>query len=129
MGDFNLNSEVWNIPEERKTGHERNQTEMSKMIINNIVSKGQYKIKTKTTRKDLSGKSTTLDHIYSSNPEKLSDITIIQSTSSDHAILMITRRTKQLPNTQTYIKKRNFKKIDVEKLKRTLFNIDIITKQ
>ena len=54
-----------------------------------------------------------LDHIYSTNPEKLSEVTAEFTGMSDHKIIKISKYTKSLKTSPRYVRKRcskNFNK-------------------
>ena len=58
-----------------------------------------------------------LDHIYTTNPEKLSEVTAEFTGMSDHKIVKISRYTKSLKTSPRYVRKRCFKNFNVNVFK------------
>ena len=61
-----------------------------------------------------------LDHIYATNPEKLSDISAEFTGMSDHKLIQVSRFTKNLKNNPRYVRKRCFKHFNKEEFKRNV---------
>ena len=58
-----------------------------------------------------------LDHIYTTNPEKLSEVTAEFTGMSDHKLIKISRYTKSLKQSPRYVRKRCFKNFNKEDFK------------
>ena len=58
-----------------------------------------------------------LDHLYTTNPEKLSEVTAEFTGMSDHKIVKISRYTKSLKNNPRYVRKRCFKNFNANVFK------------
>ena len=63
-----------------------------------------------------------LDHLYSSKPEKLYDIRTLDKTTSDHYPSVFTRYTKKVVSNPKYIKISNFSKMDFNEMSNELSN-------
>jgi hypothetical protein len=61
-----------------------------------------------------------LDHLYATNPEKLSEISAEFTGMSDHKLISVSRFTKNLRNNPRYVRKRCFKHFNREEFKRSV---------
>ena len=55
-----------------------------------------------------------LDHYFTTNPRKLSDVQAINLGSSDHKLIFATRYSRNITRNQRIIKKRSYKNFDVK---------------
>ena len=113
IGDFNLNSEVWDKPLNEWSGYQRSHLSMIWMLQIKILSRDTIKIPTPPTREGY-GAMTTLDHIYATHPQKIRT-DIDHNTTSDHSALLIQRYVKSIPQVTQYRTFRDFR--DTNKMK------------
>ena len=55
-----------------------------------------------------------IDHFYTTNPEKLSDVQLITQGGSDHKLILVTRQSKSVLRRPRIIRKRCFKNFKEE---------------
>ena len=67
--------------------------------------------------------SSGLDHVYTSNPEKLSKVQVKHNGSSDHCIILATRYAKNIRKKIRYCKKRSYKNFDEQVFLEQISNI------
>ena len=58
------------------------------------------------------GVPTCIDHHWTTAPEKLSEVTIIQMGSSDHGLILAVRYARHVKTGQKYVSKRSYKRFD-----------------
>ena len=116
MMDANINSNNWTQLENLPTDHYDVQFKsLVESLFQKIMSQGVSMLVNQPTHL-WRGKSTrTLDHFYTTNPEKASDAEVIWTGMSDHALIKVRRYTRKLTKTPRYVKKRTFKDFDLEK--------------
>ena len=111
LGDFNIDSKSFGDT----IG---NQGDMIKCVREDIISQGVtqcIKSPTRWPQGLQAGVPTTIDHHWSTAPEKLSEFSIYHMGSSDHALIAVVRHTRCQKNSQQYVTKRSFKNFNSNK--------------
>ena len=108
-GDMNLDHTSWTKP----NLDQNSSTYKLKTLIENLFDKilplGAVQCVNGPTRFVSGAAASGLDHFWTSNPNKLSEIHTYFHGSSDHKIIIGTRYTKCLVRNQRYVKKRSYK--------------------
>ena len=81
-------------------------------LFDRILSMGITMVIKQATRSWQGAATRCLDHIYTSEPNKMGDSEVVWTGLSDHALVKVKRYTKSLEKRPRYIKKRCFKKFD-----------------
>ena len=124
LGDLNMDSISWEKSWAEMPPYERSKQIFYKNLRENILNNGTYKINQEFTRQDIQpeGRKTCLDHLYTTNPEKISSFKTHHKSFSDHALLEMNRNGKKIKNTKKFIRICSMKNFDREKFKENLQN-------
>ena len=122
IGDFNMDSISWDKPWNETPEYEKHKQTFYNKLKEKILMTGTFKLNTEHTRVDHQpgGRATCLDHIYTTNPERISSHHTHQSTFSDHALLELNKKCKKFQNTKNFIKIRSMKNFDRTQYKENL---------
>ena len=124
MGDFNLNGLTFETPEDKKTGQDKTQAKMTRMLKDKILNNGFTLIGNQPTRtKDRpDSRPAALDLIMTNRRDKVESFEIGLSSFSDHLVQTLTRRTKKIVVTQSRIKIRSFKNYSKQQYRDNIIN-------
>ena len=124
MGDLNMDSLQWEKQWNEIPDYEKPKQNFYKKLRDKILINGTYKINSEYTRVDSQpgGRQACLDHIYSTNPEKINSHHTHHNTFSDHAMLELNKKCKNIKNTKKFIKIRSMKNFDKQKYCENLQN-------
>ena len=117
MGDFNINSKIWNKNVENLSEYDKSFLPMSKMVKEKILDYGFTMMINKETR----GKAI-LDHMYTNKVEKINSVDIDRNTTSDHSINSVIIKMKVNTIEEPMINTRNFKIINYEEINYNIIN-------
>ena len=97
MGDINVDSISWEIKWDEMPPYEKQKQQLYKELKDRILSTGTVKINTEYTHVDIQpgGRSTCLDHIYTTNPEKVNSHQTLHNTFSDHSLIELNKKCKK----------------------------------
>ena len=119
LGDMNLNFLEYNknaIPFNSQSYKLR---KLINLMFERIFPLGVVQCVTSATRISQNNENSGLDHYFTTEPNKLSEVQTIANGSSDHKIIFATRFSKIVPRHERIIRKRSFKNFDnAEFLKR-----------
>ena len=110
IGDFNIDTKTFTIPLAQ-------QGSLTKAITDIIIPQGVTQCVKSVTRWPQgrqAGVPVTIDHHWTTAPEKLSEVTMIPMGSSDHAFLSAVRYARNIKNIPQYITKRSYKQFDTQ---------------
>ena len=124
MGDYNINSLSWDLPEAQKSPQDRAQTKLAEMLKERILNQGYTLVGNKPTRSpdNTSSRPAALDLMITNRIYKVENFQVGISSFSDHHVQSLTRRTKDIKITQKRIKIRSFKNYNVQTYKENLKN-------
>ena len=111
IGDFNIDSKTFSIPTAQ-------QGRLTKAVMDKIIPEGVTQCVESATRwpqGTQAGIPVTIDHHWTTAPEKLSEVTVLPMGSSDHALLSAVRFSRCAKNTPQYVTKRSYKYFDAHK--------------
>ena len=107
LGDVNLNSFMWNVEEWKLNGYNRKLKPLNDLLFEKIIPLGVSQLVTVATHED-----SCLDHLYTNQADKLSDVAALFNGASDHKLIYAVRRAKAIERNVRYIRKRCFKGFD-----------------
>ena len=127
MGDVNLNSLSWNLPEEQKSPQDRLQSKMSNMLQERILDKGFTLVGSQPTRAPdrPDSRLAALDLIFTNRIDRVESFEIGLLSFSDHLIQSLARRTKKLEIIQQRIRVRTFKNFSKESYRENVRNHEL----
>ena len=111
LGDFNIDSKAFH----KSVG---NYGELIKMVKENIISQGVTQCVKSPTRWPQglqAGIPVTIDHHWTTAPEKLSEVSLMHMGSSDHALVSVVRYSRCVKSSQQYVTKRSYKNFNNER--------------
>ena len=114
MGDVNLDFLKWDLVDLPSKDNCTRLRALSDIIFSRIFPHGVVQLVTTATRVSPRGPDSGLDHVYTNNPQKCSDIVTEFCGGSDYKLLRFTRFTKIKTRAPKYITKRSFKQFNSE---------------
>ena len=120
MGDMNIDSTRWGQPDHTLTPRDKEQKKLLSILTEEILSKGTIKLNKEPTRFSNYQNPSCLDHAYATNPEKITTTNTINTTGSDHSIILIEKSLKNPIGRSKYYYKRNYKNIDYQLLENSI---------
>ena len=108
-GDMNIDHTKWNQPNLNQNCSTYKLKPLIEALFNKILPYGMVQCVKGATRFESNAEPSGLDHFWTSNPNKLSDVHSYFHGSSDHKILSGTRYTKSALRNSRYVKKRSYK--------------------
>ena len=108
-GDLNIEHTAWTKLNPPKTSSTYKLKTLIENLFDRILPLGAVQCVNGPTRFESGVASSGLDHFWTSNPNKLSDIHSYFHGSSDHKIIIGTRYTKCVVRNSRYVKKRSYK--------------------
>jgi hypothetical protein len=108
-GDLNIDHTAWTKLNPPKTSSTYKLKTLIENLFDRILPLGAVQCVNGPTRFESGVASSGLDHFWTSNPNKLSDIHSYFHGSSDHKIIIGTRYTKCVVRNSRYVKKRSYK--------------------
>ena len=117
LGDMNLNFLEYangSIPQNSQSYKLQS---LIKLLYEHILPLGAVQCVNVATRVSQIHDASGLDHYYTTNPQKLSQVYALTNGSSDHKIISATRFSKDLPSHERITKKRSYKCFDSEAFK------------
>ena len=124
LGDFNLNTLRWDVPNSEKSSYEKQQEPLIEMFKERILRKGFKILNTDPTRvKDTpESKPSCLDLMLTNRLEKIISFQSGSSTFSDHTLQILQRSSKGIIKNQKYIRIRSFTDFKISKFKEDILN-------
>ena len=124
LGDMNIDSISWEKNWDEMPQFEKQKQKMYKQLKDRILSNGTVKINSEVTHFDNQpgGRDTCLDHMYTTNPEKINSHRTHHKTFSDHSMIELNKRCQKLKNEVKFLKMRSMKNFDGLKFKENLKN-------
>ena len=124
MGDFNINSLAWDLPESQKASQDKVQAGMAEMFKQRILNKGFTLIGNQPTRTpdNPTSRPPALDLIVTNRLDKVESFHVGIPCFSDHHLQSLTRRTKNLQVTQNRIRIRSFKNFSTQTYRENIRN-------
>ena len=117
LGDLNLN--FLDFPKSRFLPNSQSYKlqALIKLLFERIFPLGAVQCVTTPTRVSPNNEPSGLDHYYTTNPQKLSPVSVITNGASDHKMICATRFSKNLVSKESMIRKRSYKNFDCENIK------------
>ena len=112
LGDLNIDHTKWTQDDLSPNSITSKLKPLIESLFNTILPYGIVQCVAGPTRFESNCTPSGLDHFWTSNPNKLSNVHTYFHGSSDHKIIIGTRYTKRIIRSQRYIKKRSFKNFD-----------------
>ena len=112
LADTNINTQKISAPQQEKSHQDKQTSQVSKIFSNSILQAGFTVLNHLPTHK-----TSTIDHIISSEPIKMANITTINTHYSDHQLVVANRLTKTPTRVPRYTSSRAYSKIDYEEMK------------
>ena len=106
MGDLNLDHTKWMKPNSDQNSITKQLKPLILSLFDKILPHGMVQCVNGPTRFESNSDPSGLDHYWTSNPNKLSDVHTYFHGSSDHKLLSGTRYTKSIVRKSRYVKKR-----------------------
>ena len=106
LGDINLNFITWM---NHLTSHAKKMRPLVNALFDQIIPYGFVQMVTEATRFMSGVEPSGLDHVYTNQPDHLSDVQVRFHGGSDHRLVMVTRYTKSVVRKTRIIKKRSYK--------------------
>ena len=123
VGDLNLDHTKWTKDNLSPNSITAKLKPLIEILFDKILPYGIVQCVVGPTRFESNSTSSGLDHFWTSNPNKLSDVHTYFHGSSDHKLLIGTRYTKSVVRNPRYIKKRSYKNFNpnlfIQAVKRT----------
>ena len=122
LGDLNLNQLAWGLHPNQMTPNERSKDKMVTQLRTRLLEKGHKVLNSAPTRNvgSLTEKPTCLDYIITNSLDKVINFETVYPTFSDHALLVLRKRSKVNPKPRHYIRTRSYKKFSREIYKRSI---------
>ena len=109
VGDLNIDHTKWNKPNLSKNCITYRLKPLIDILFNRILPYGIAQCMVGPTRFENGIAASGLDHFWTTNPNKLSEVHSYFHGSSDHKIIIGTRYTKSIVKNPRYVKKRSYK--------------------
>ena len=109
LGDLNIDHTAWTKPNLPKNSSTQKLKPLIENLFDKILPLGAVQCVNGPTRYENGVAASGLDHFWTSNPNKLSDVHTYFHGSSDHKIVIGTRYTKCIVRNPRYIRKRSYK--------------------
>ena len=125
MGDINIDSLSWGLDDIVSSDRAYRQKELINLLFEQIFPLGvsqHVQVPTLTSNHGQSNEKACLDHVYTNNPEKLSNVVAHFNGGSDHKVIQVIRYTKKQVRKQRYIRKRSYKHFDSQKFENDIRN-------
>ena len=115
LGDLNLNFLDYSKPSIPTNSQSYKLRSLIQLLFDRILPLGAVQCVGVATRFWPNQQPSGLDHYFTSNPRKLSDIQVIANGSSDHRIIFATRFSRCISRKPRLIKKRSYTNVDAVK--------------
>ena len=109
LGDLNINFLEYSKPIIPPNSQSYKLRSLIKVLFDRILPLGAIQCVNVATRTWPNQEPSGLDHYFTTNPRKLSDVQVINQGSSDHKIIFATRFSRCISRNQRIIKKRSYK--------------------
>ena len=116
LGDLNINFLEYSKPQIPKNSQSYKLRSLIQLLFDRILPLGAVQCVGVATRTWANQAPSGLDHYFTTNPRKLSDVQAIHIGSSDHKLIFATRFSKNITRNSRIIKKRSFKNFDAQEL-------------
>ena len=114
IGDLNLNFLEYSKPNIPVNSQSYKLRTLIQLLFDRIHPLGAVQCVGVATRTWANQTPSGLDHYFTTNPRKLSDVQAINLGSSDHKLIFATRYSRNITRNQRIIKKRSYKNFDVK---------------
>ena len=114
LGDLNIDHMTWMKPNPEPTSSAYKLKTLIEDLFVKILPYGAVQCVNGPTRFERSAAPSGLDHFWTTDPSKLSDIHTYFHGSSDHKIIIGTRYTKSVVRSPRFVKKRSYKNFQPE---------------
>ena len=112
LGDLNIDHTTWTEPNPEPSSSTYRLRDLIQNLFEQILPLGAVQCVKGATRFENGSVPSGLDHFWTTNPNKLSDVHTYFHGSSDHKIILGTRFTKSRVASPKFIKKRSYKHFD-----------------
>ena len=112
LGDLNLNFLEYSKPVIPQNSQSYKLRTLIKLLFDRILPLGAIQCVAVATRTWPNQEPSGLDHYFTTNPRKLSDVQVITHGASDHKIIFATRYSRCFSRNQRIVKKRSYKNFD-----------------
>jgi exonuclease III len=109
VGDLNIDHTKWTNQYLEQNSITKQLKPLINALFDRILPHGMVQCTHGPTRFESNSNSSGLDHFWTSNPNKLSDVHSYFHGSSDHKLISGTRYTKSIVRNPRYVKKRSYK--------------------
>ena len=123
LGDLNLNFLEYSKPSIPTNSQSYKLRSLIQLLSERILPLGAVQCVSVATRVWANQEPSGLDHYYTTNPRKLSDVQAINIGSSDHKIIFATRFAKNITRNPRIIKKRSYKNFNTQEFLSAVRNI------
>ena len=123
LGDLNLNFLEYSKPSIPTNSQSYKLRSLIQLLSERILPLGAVQCVGVATRVWANQEPSGLDHYYTTNPRKLSDVQAINIGSSDHKIIFATRFAKNITRNPRIIKKRSYKNFNAQEFLSAVRNI------
>ena len=113
LGDLNINFLEYTKPQIPLNSQSYKLRSLIQLLYDRILPLGAVQCVSVATRTWPNQEPSGLDHYFTTNTRKLSDVQVIQQGSSDHKLIFATRYSRNISRSQRIIKKRSYKNFDV----------------
>ena len=121
MGDMNIDHLRWNS--NSVDPFSIRLRPLIDILFERILPQGVVQCVTTATRSWPGHEDSGLDHVYTNNPTKLSQVLAVNQGGSDHKMLFVSRLSKPIRRSVRYIKKRVFKDFNVHSFREEVSKI------
>ena len=111
LSDTNVNTSNLNSPESQKTSRDKQTSQVAQILSRSILQEGMVITNFKPTHKNI-----TIDHIMTSAPIKITNITTINTHMSDHQLVCANRLTKEPVRRPRYTTTRAYHRINYQEM-------------
>ena len=115
LGDLNLNFLEYSKPTIPTNSQSYKLRSLIQLLFDRILPLGAVQCVGVATRFWPNQQPSGLDHYFTSNPRKLSEVQVIQQGSSDHKMIFATRYSRCISRKPRIIKKRSYKNFEASK--------------
>ena len=115
LGDLNINFLEYSKPNIPTNSQSYKLRSLTQLLFDRILPLGAVQRVSVATRTWPNQEPSGLDHYFTSNPRKLSEVQVIQQGSSDHKIIFAKRFSRCIVRKPRIIKKRSYKDFDTVK--------------
>ena len=112
VGDMNLNFLEYNRPNVSVNSQSYKLRQLIDLLTQRILPLGAVQCINSPTRISPDGVESCLDHYYTTEPQKLSNIQTITNGASDHKMVLAVRSSMRVVNSERVTKKRSYKHFD-----------------